>query len=87
LDKFRFITPQEFTFEPQNDSPEPEAENTEAWDLPESGTPTDMLDNLLDLDLDHGPIDYRDIFAFEFKNNSRRYSCPRTPSRKCKLAS
>jgi hypothetical protein len=85
MDQFNFILPQGSTFEPETDSPQPDTDAIEALGLVEGATPVDMLETLLELN--HGPIDYKEIFAIEFKNIGRRYHHPGRLAGKSKLAS
>ena len=85
MDKYTFITPQDFTYEPDSDSPEPDVETMQAMGLVQGATPVDTLENLLEIN--HGLHKFKDICAFQRKHRARQILFPNSPPLHSRMAS
>jgi hypothetical protein len=85
LDKYTFITPPDFTYEPDSDSPEPDVETMQAMGLVQGASPMDTLENLIEINQGHG--NFKDVFGFDRKHRARQILFPKSPPRPCRQAS
>ncbi len=73
MDKFYYISPETFTYQPNTDSPEPDLEAMRLLGFDSGQTIEDALKDILELNEDMEATRPDQTFHLDFKNEHRKY--------------